>query len=131
MTDMAVRLFRRGNEALANKDPARAVRFYNRSLELRPGVMEVLTNKAGALMDMRRYPEALETIDEAIETMPEYAKLHGMRGDILYYLGRYDESEESFNRGIKLDSRIKAYKADLFGHAPSQHRYIFPKREEL
>ena len=111
MASKAERYFRKGNDALGNNNPARAIRFYNKSLELEPGVTAVLTNKAGALMDLSRFHEALEAIDEAIYAMPEYAKLHGMRGDILNALGRYSEGKTSYKTAIKLDptnERIRA-----------------------
>lgn len=111
MASKAERYFRMGNAALGDDNPARAIRFYNKSLELEPGVTSVLTNKAGALMDLSRYSEALEAIDEAIRITPEYAKLHGMRGDILHALGRHDEGEKSYHTAIRLDptnDRIRA-----------------------
>lgn len=43
--------------------------------------------------------------------MPEYAKLHGMRGDILNALGRYGEGKTSYKTAIRLDptnERIRA-----------------------
>ena len=113
MPDKAEKLFRRGNNALRQGDPATAIRFYNKSLELSPGVMEALVNKAGAHMDLHRYDEALATIDEAIRATPNYAKLHGIRGDILAKLGRYNECEDAYNEAIWLDpsdSRFVRYR---------------------
>ena len=103
MASKGERYFRKGNAELANGNPARAVRFYNKSLEFEPGVMEVLANKAGALMDLARYDEALVTIEEAILAKPTYAKLHGMRGDIMNALGRYREGKNCYETAIMLD----------------------------
>ena len=103
MASKGERYFIKGNAELGSGNLSRAVRFYNKSLEFEPGVTEVLTNKAGALMDLARYDEALEIVEEAIFTKPAYAKLHGMRGDILNALGRYNEGKDSYETAIRLD----------------------------
>ncbi|MCE2508447.1 MAG: tetratricopeptide repeat protein [Nitrosopumilaceae archaeon] len=47
--------------------------------------------------------EALETLDTAIEVVPDIAKCWGMRGDILRELGKYDEALGCYDRAIGLD----------------------------
>lgn len=99
----AERFFHMGNEELMRGNPSKAISLYNRSLRKAPGNPSVLMNKAGALMDMRIYGEALETIEEAIEVAPDIAKCWGMRGDILGMLGNYVEALRSCDRAIELD----------------------------
>lgn len=99
----AERFFHMGNEELMRGNPGKAVSLYNRSLRKAPGNPSVLMNKAGALMDMRIYGEALETIEEAIEVAPDIAKCWGMRGDILGMLGNCVEALRSCDRAIELD----------------------------
>lgn len=114
------RLFRKGNRALVNGDPKRAVSLYNRSLDIAPGNLSVLMNKAGALTDQRIYDEALDTIELAISINPNIAKCWGMKGDVLGALGRTYEALISYERAIQLDPddpRLTAYRDQLLRRA--------------
>lgn len=120
----AERFFHMGNDNLANGNPRMAVSLYNRSLRKEPGNPSVLMNKAGALMDMGLYDEALETIDAAIEAAPNIAKCWGMKGDILGELGKYDEALGCCDQAIRLDphdSRLPEYRDQIL------HRSRLPR----
>ena len=112
----AERFFHMGNEKLANGDPRKAISLYNRSLKKSPGNMAVLMNKAGALMDLGIFTEALETIDAAIKIDSGIAKCWGMRGDIVFALGRHNEALSNYDTAINLDPydiRLTEYKKHI------------------
>ncbi|TAE78183.1 MAG: tetratricopeptide repeat protein [Oscillatoriales cyanobacterium] len=56
---------------------------------------------------MKRYDQALECLDKAIEKDSNYAKALAIRGDVLDNLKRYDEALGSFDRAIALDDNDK------------------------
>ena len=116
----AERLFHKGNKALMNDNPRKAISLYNRSLKLNPNNRFVLMNKAGALLDLSIYDEALETIENAIQIDPYIAKCWGMKGDILGGLGRYDEALHCYDHAIELDpsdKRLYVYREQLHQNA--------------
>jgi tetratricopeptide (TPR) repeat protein len=59
--------------------------------------------KGRCLNRLKRYDEALECLDKAIEIDSNYARAWANRGDVLESLKRYDEALESYDRAIELD----------------------------
>lgn len=112
----AEKFFHRGNDALKRGNRRKAISLYNRSLKLSPDNEFVLMNKAGSLMDLHIYDEALETIEKAIDVAPNIAKCWGMKGDIMEAQGKYYEALRCFDRAIELDpddDRLYKYRAGL------------------
>jgi tetratricopeptide (TPR) repeat protein len=56
------------------------------------------------LNSLKRYDEALECLDKAIEIDSNYKIVWHQRGEVLYHLERYDEALVSYDRAIKLDA---------------------------
>ncbi|WP_246276986.1 tetratricopeptide repeat protein, partial [Microcoleus asticus] len=56
---------------------------------------------------MKRYDQALECLDQAIEKDSNYSKALAIRGNVLDNLKRYDEALASFDRAIALDDNDK------------------------
>ena len=50
-----------------------------------------------------RTGDALDAIDRALAIAPDMAEYHSHRGNLLYHLGRLDESAEAFGRATELD----------------------------
>ena len=120
----AEKFFHKGNDALRGGNPRKAISLYNKSLKIAPDNRFVLMNKAGALMDLRIYDEALETIDRAIVEAPNIAKCWGMKGDILGGLGRYDEALQCYNHAIELDpddDRLYQYRDQIMIRAAMRY----------
>ncbi|MEG4483799.1 tetratricopeptide repeat protein [Microcoleus sp. D2_18a_B4] len=59
--------------------------------------------KGRCLNRLKRYEEALECLDKAIESDSNYARAWANRGDVLDNLKRYDEALVSYDRAIELD----------------------------
>jgi tetratricopeptide (TPR) repeat protein len=63
--------------------------------------------KGHCLNRLKRYDEALECLDKAIESDSNYARAWANRGDVLDNLKRYDEALVSYDRVIELDANYK------------------------
>ncbi|MEG3899382.1 MULTISPECIES: tetratricopeptide repeat protein [unclassified Microcoleus] len=59
--------------------------------------------KGRCLNSLKRYDEALECLDKAIESDSNYARAWANRGDVLDNLKHYDEALVSYDRAIELD----------------------------
>ncbi|MDH3764183.1 MAG: tetratricopeptide repeat protein [Nitrosopumilus sp.] len=75
--------------------------------------------RGGALIDLGRYDEAIESCNRAIEIKQDYYEVLSVKAEALNCLGRYDEAIESCNRAIEIkpnyyDARYNLGKA-LYG----------------
>ncbi len=64
---------------------------------------------------LKRYDEALECLDKAIEIDSNYAIAWRIRGEVLDDLKRYDEALVSYDRAIELDANYQWAWADRGG----------------
>jgi len=72
-----------------------------------------LDNKIKELMPyistMKRSGAATESLDNLSlrlsELYPEEAKVHALRGDVLFYQGKFEDSKTNFEKAIKMDDR--------------------------
>ena len=60
------------------------------------------------LRELRRYPEALASIEHALRLSPDYAEAHLNRGNVLRDLGRYEEALASYQRAAPSDADLPA-----------------------
>lgn len=77
----------------------------------------VYFKKALILLDLKRYEDALISIQQVDESFENKADLYDVYGTIYKRLERYDESLESFDKAISLDekkSKFYYHKADLY-----------------
>ena len=61
---------------------------------------------AGQYMSEGLYPEAVETLDDAVAFKPDFAEGYALRGEALAAMGQYDRALEDLARAIELDSEI-------------------------
>jgi tetratricopeptide (TPR) repeat protein len=66
---------------------------------------DYLASLGGALQQQRRYKEALEVFDKAVQLNPEDAGLWRNMGDVLVQMERFDQALLSFQHVLKLDPR--------------------------
>lgn len=76
-------------------DPAEAVRYFERALELRPGEARLHHDLAMALVSVGRLAGAVEHGVQALELDPVSSVVQGDVGWILYYAGRNAEAREA------------------------------------
>jgi tetratricopeptide (TPR) repeat protein len=101
-----VRLFNRGQEAHAKKDYERALELYEEALQLRPDFPEAEFQKAGALVALKRLPEAEKSYRRASELRPAWALPPASLGLLLVRTqGREREAEPLLRRALELDPK--------------------------
>ncbi len=110
-----------------------ALRVFDRERSVNQGTLgdtrALLTSeRAVALMQLRRLPEALATYEEGLKIANiddrGNARMHRGRGYILTEMGRLDEAEAAYNESLKLEPGNKValgeleyiYKLKLGGH---------------
>jgi tetratricopeptide (TPR) repeat protein len=101
-----VKLFNRAQEAHAKKDYERALELYEEALQLRPEFPEAEFQKAGALVALRRLPEAEKSYRRAMELRRTWSLPPAALGLLLVRIeGREREAEPLFRRALELDPK--------------------------
>jgi tetratricopeptide (TPR) repeat protein len=77
-----------------------AVRYYSEALKYQPDLVQAYTNRGMALLELKRYGEALADFDRARQLGRETAALQGGRGMALEGLGRHDEADAAFGQSL-------------------------------
>lgn len=100
-----VKLFNRGQDAHAKKDYELALEFYEQAVKLRPEFPEAEFQRAGALVALKRLPEAEKAYRRAMELRPEWALPPAALGVLLARAaGREREAEPVLLRALELDA---------------------------
>lgn len=90
----------RGNAYLASGYPEKALGDYNSALKLKPDSLEVASLKAEALLRLRRYEEALASIDPVISVRSKDADALSTRAAIFMALARLDDANADLRRQL-------------------------------
>ena len=88
------------------KDDFSALEYAEKLVESR-GDAKDWSEKGRCLNRLKRYDEALESFDRAIELDANYQSAWANRGNVLNNLERYEEALESLDRAIELDPNDK------------------------
>ncbi len=91
-----------GAISLQRGEHAKALKHIKLALKKRPDNVFVLNNQGIALEGLRRFQEALVSLDRAIALQPEYADAHSNRGNVLKRLQRFEEALASYDRALAL-----------------------------
>lgn len=101
-----VKLFNRGQEAHAKKDYERALELYEEALQLKPEFAEAEFQKAGALVALKRIPEAEKSYRRAMELRRTWALPPAALGLLLVRTpARATEAEPLLRRALELDAK--------------------------
>ena len=79
-----------------------AVRQIDLALKRSPRNHFALNNRGIALVELKRFDEALATLDRAIAARPDYAEAHSNRGNVLKELKRFEAALSSYDRAVSL-----------------------------
>ncbi len=80
------------------------------SIKKSPGKARPYNNRGDALVDEKRYEEALLDFDKAIELLPQYAMAYYNRGNLYQKQKKYDLALTDFNYAIRYERDFdKAY----------------------
>lgn len=88
--------------ACQTAQPARALEWIDRAIQVDPTFADAHINRGGALHSLGQYQAAIESYDTAIRLNPANADTHYNRGNALHALHQFQAAVESFDRAIQL-----------------------------
>jgi tetratricopeptide (TPR) repeat protein len=91
-----------GNVLWALDSQEDALREFDHSLVLDPHVPWVLASRSGVLFELRRYIEAIDTCDAALEIENDNVDALTVKGQALNELGEYEEAIRLFARALTI-----------------------------
>lgn len=80
----------------------RAIQYFDRALQLDPGLEEVWNAKGEVLLLLQNYGNALPCFDKAIALRPDYEAAFNNKGVALARLGNHKDAILYFNRALRL-----------------------------
>lgn len=82
----------------------KAIKSFDKAIELNPELAEAWNNKGAALNSLGNNPnDAIKSLDKAIEIDPQYAEAWSNKGNALMKLGKLHEAVKSYDRAIKIN----------------------------
>ena len=112
-----------GRQASDAKQWLSASNHFRQAIALRPGVGELHSNLAVALLRQGELTPALEQSQRALALLPDHPEPHNTQGTVLQELGQLEAAEEHYQRALQL--------APLHGHARSNLGSLQHQRGEL
>lgn len=103
----------KGNELLASKSYAEALKEYSLATELDPFNHIYWSNKAAAKTGLGDHEGAFLDAQESVQLCPEYTKGWMRVGSSSVLLGKESEAREAFERVLKLDPSNEKAKTEL------------------
>jgi tetratricopeptide (TPR) repeat protein len=86
-------------------DPGEVIALYRKALALRPDYPQAHNNLGYVFIQLGRFPEAIEHLQESIKTAPDFPQAHNNLGRAFYYTHRIPEATEQFQIAIGLNPR--------------------------
>ncbi len=80
-----------------------ALRLGSRTPQVQPLMPQIYNNLGIALLKHRRYTEAIQRFEQALEIEPRYAKVHNNLGSALCEVGRRPEAVKHFREACRLE----------------------------
>jgi tetratricopeptide (TPR) repeat protein len=88
------------------KDRAKALAFFDNAVKTDYNFLDGYIEKAGVLYDMKRYREALKTLDLCLTISPKFADAYYWTGKCQEALGQTDEARLNYQRAYGLDNGL-------------------------
>jgi len=92
-----------GINSAKNRDYSRALKLFEKSLQVNPDNIYVRMNKANLLLELKQFESALQSYDQIIRIQPKIAAVYYNQGNALLCLNRIKEAVASFDMAISLD----------------------------
>ena len=89
-----------GSNLFEDRQYDRAARYFKDALAEKPDHVFALRGLANANVQLKRYDEALNAIDQAIEVEPENVCNFATRGIIYDHMGRHEAAMQDYERAI-------------------------------
>ena len=112
----AERLKNKGNTHMQKKEYQAAADCYTSALKLSPAGPQshvYFSNRAAALVSLRKFHEAILDSERALSLKPDYGKAHARLGLAHFLLGNYQQATEAYTVALKYEPDNKASKSYL------------------
>ncbi len=96
-----VREFTKANEFCNLGDHEGSIRLHTKAVRYFPLLFESLDNRGLELMNLARFEEAIDDFRLSLEIEPFGETAFFSEGECLFKLGRFDEAEKIFERGVE------------------------------
>lgn len=93
--------------ALTERDPLNAIRDCEASIGLAPTFLAAHLALANAMLTAGNTEAALREINVVLESVPESARAHALRGQIYEELGQHEDASKETNRAVRLAIALK------------------------
>jgi len=106
----------KGNTAINSKDYENAVKFYTEAIELStdgPNSHVYYSNRAAAYCHMNRYQDAVDDCHSSLALSPDYVKAFSRLGLANFFLERFQEAVEAYERALEIEPDNKATQESL------------------
>ncbi len=94
-------------------DETKALKAFAKAVELSPGVPRYALAEAEMLVATDQAPAAARCLADLAEKTPGRADVHAALGDVLSFLGRYEEAAGSYRIALRLDPEAQGPKERL------------------
>lgn len=95
-----------GNVAFIDNDFKSAIELFTKAIELEENHI-YYSNRCAAYLNDESLDKALADAEKCIELAPEWGKGYGRRGEVLFSMGKYPESLESYQKAKELQPEIR------------------------
>jgi tetratricopeptide (TPR) repeat protein len=95
-----------GNKHMASQEYLAAYHSYSAALQLSPvgpSSHVFLSNRAAALLSLKRYRDAATDARRAIALAPTFGKAHARLGQALYFLKEYDKAKAAYEDALRFE----------------------------
>lgn len=91
----------------------RAIKEYEKAVEIKGEVVALRQNLAGALIETGRYEDAVQQYKAMLKWAPKDANMHAALGALQAQLGRYAEAKQEFETALQLDPNNATAKKNI------------------
>ena len=102
-----------GNTEFKNGNYQNAINYFTDAIEKDVDNHILYSNRSAAYLSNGKPQEALDDASKCIELEPTWAKGYGRKGAALHMLKQYEESIQSFEEGLNLESNNSYLKTGL------------------
>lgn len=103
----------KGNAALQEGNLNEAIKHYTDAIALDGNNHVLYSNRSAAYAKAEKYNLALEDAEKTVNLKPDWGKGYSRKGSALAYLGRYAESIQAYQKGLRLDPNNEQLKSGL------------------